>query len=461
VGGLSATLGISSNALEADEGALEVTSNNIANANTPGYTREVPVLTETAPVQVGSLSYGQGVTLENIQSISDPVLQLSIQQETSVQGQLTSFTNAMDQVQSLFNETDSVGLQSAMSQFFDSLQSLSTDPTSASLGQAVLSAGQNLSTSFHQTASSLTQIQSGLNQNVTQDVSQINQLTSQIAQVNGQIQSLQAQGSDVGTLQDQRTELVNQLSNLTGLSVTNNAGGNYTLSTQNGSLLVVGNQSFNLTTQVNSTTGMQDVYANGTDITSTITQGDLGGLIQARDTSIPNALNSLNTLAYNLVNAVNTQSTAGYDSAGNAGVDFFTPLTSGSVTGAASQISVAITDPSQIATSSAATATGSNGNVLALANVQNQAMTGLGGETVTDYYSNLVDNIGNQVSSANSQQTTASAVMEQLQNQLTSVSGVSIDEEAANLVQYQNAYEASAQVISLVNQLMQTTINMV
>ena len=456
MGGLSATLGIASNALEADQGALEVTSNNIANANTPGYTREEPVLTETAPVQVGNLSYGQGVTLENIQSISDPVLQLSIQQETSVQGQLTSFTNAMNQVQSLFNETDGVGLQSALSQFFDSLQSLSTNPTSSSLGQAVLSAGQDLATSFQQTASNLTQIQSGLNQSVEQDVTQINSLTSQVAQVSGQIESLQAQGGDVGTLQDQRTNLVNQLSNLIGLSVTNNAGGNYTLSTQNGSLLVVGNQSFNLQTQLNSSTGMQDVYANGTDITSTVTQGDLGGLIQARDTSIPDALNSLNSLAYNLVNAFNTQSTAGYDSAGNAGVDFFTPLSS--VTGAASQISVAVTDPSQIATSSDGTA-GSNGNVLALANIQNQAI--VDGESVTGYYSSLVDNIGNQISSANSQQQTASSVMEQLQNQLTSVSGVSIDDEAANLVQYQNAYEASAQVISLVNQLMQTTINMI
>jgi flagellar hook-associated protein 1 FlgK len=456
VGGLSATLGIASNALTADQGALEVTSNNIANANTPGYTRERPNLTEAAPVQIGSLLYGQGVSLQNIQSITDPVLQLSIQQEMSNQGQLTSFTNAMNQVQSLFNETQGVGLQSALSKFFNSLQSLSTNPASASLGQSVLSAAQNLTTDFHQISSNLTQIQTGLNQNVTQDVSQINHLTSQIAQVSGQVESLQAQGGDTGSLVDQRTELVNQLSNLVGLNVTNNSSGNYTLSTQNGSLLVVGNQSFTLQTQLNSSTGMQGVYANGTDITSTITQGDLGGLIQARDTSIPNAQNSLNALAYNLVNAFNTQSTAGFDASGNPGVSFFTPLTG--ATGAASQISVAITSPSQIATSSDGTA-GSNGNVLLLAGIQNQPI--VSGQNVTDYYSNLVNDIGNQVSAANTQQQAATALMQQLQNQLTSVSGVSIDQEATKLVQYQNAYAASAQVISLVNQLMQTTINMV
>lgn len=456
MGGLSATLGISSNALEADQGALEVTSNNIANANTPGYTREVPDLTEAPPVQLGNLLYGQGVSLQDIQSVTDPVLQLSIQQETSNQGQLTSFTNAMDQVQSLFNETQGVGLQGALSQFFNSLQSLSTNPSSSSLGQAVLSAGQNLASDFHQIASNLTQIQSGLDQNVTEDVTQINQLTSQIANVSGQIESLQAQGNDTGSLVDQRTQLVNKLSNLIGLSVTNNAGGNYTLSTQNGSLLVVGNQSFNLQTQLNASTGSQDVYANGTDITASITQGDLGGLIQARDTSIPDALTSLNTLAYNLVNAFNTQSTAGYEASGSPGVNFFTPL--GSAAGAASQISVAITSPSQIATSSDGTA-GSNGNVLLLAGIQNQPV--VSGQTVTDYYASLVDTIGNQISAANSQQQASTALMQQLQNQLTSISGVSIDDEATNLVKYQNAYEASAQVISLVNQLMQTTINMI
>jgi flagellar hook-associated protein 1 len=456
VGGLSATLGIASNSLEADQGALEVASNNIANANTPGYSREVPNLTEAAPVRIGNLLYGQGVTLQNIESITDPVLELSIQQEMSNQGQLTSFTNAMNQVQSLFNEAQGVGLQSSLSQFFNSLQSLSTNPASASLGQAVLSAAQNLTSDFHQISGNLTQIQNGLDQNVTQDVSQINKLTSQIAQVSGQVQALQAQGGDTGSLVDQRTQLVNQLSNLIGLSVTNNAGGDYTLSTENGSLLVVGNQSFSLQTKLDPSTGFQDIYANGNDITSTITQGDLGGLIQARDTSIPEALNSLNTLAYNLVSAFNQQSTAGYDASGNHGVNFFTPLAG--VAGAASQIGVAITSPSQIATSSDGTA-GSNGNVLLLAGIQNQPI--VSGETVTDYYASMVDNVGSQVSSANTQQQAATALMQQLQNQLTSVSGVSIDEEATNLVRYQNAYDASAQVISLVNQLMQTTINMV
>lgn len=456
MGGLSGTLGIATNALIADQGALEVSANNIANANTPGYTREVPNLVEQAPVQIGNLLYGQGVTLQNIESVRDPVLELRIQQETSTQGQLTAFTNGMNQVQSLFNETQGVGLQGVMSSFFNSFQSLSTNPASVPLRQGVLTAAGNLVNAFHQASSSLVQVRQGLDQNVTQDVSQVNQLTSQIATLNGQINSLQSIGQDAGAIVDQRTQLVNQLSNLVGLSVTNAASGNYTLATQNGSLLVVGNQSFNLSTQLNPGTGQQDIYSNGNDITKTITNGALGGLIQARDTSIPAAQTSLDTLAYNLSNAVNTQNAAGYDLSGAAGGNFFTPLSG--VAGAAANISVAITDPSKIAASSDGTA-GSNGNALLLAGIQNQPV--VSGETATDYYANLVNSVGSQVSAANTQQQAETALVQQLQNQLTSESGVSVDQEAANLVLYQNAYSASAQVAQMVNQLIQQTINMI
>ncbi|MGH9350774.1 MAG: flagellar hook-associated protein FlgK [Terriglobia bacterium] len=456
MGGLSGTLGIATNALIADQGALEVSANNIANANTPGYTRERANLVEQAPVQIGSLLYGQGTILQNIQSIRDPVLELRIQQETSTQGQLSAFVGGMNQVQSLFNETQGVGLQGVMSQFFNSFQALSTNPPSVPLRQGVLTAAGNLTNAFHEASSSLTQVQRGLDQTVGQNVSQVNQFTSQIAQLSGQIDSLQSLGQGAGTLADQRTQLVNQLSNVIGLSVTNSASGNYTLSTQNGSLLVVGNQSFNLQTKLNPTTGMQDIYSNGNDITTTITSGGLGGLIQARDTSIPAAETSLDTLAYNLASAVNTQSAAGFDLSGAAGGNFFAPLAS--VTGAAAQISVAITDPSKIAASSDGT-TGSNGNALLLAGIQNQPV--VSGQTTTDYYANLVNSVGNQVSAANTQQQAEGALVQQLQNQLTSESGVSIDQEASNLVLYQQAYSASAQVAQMVNQLIQQTINMI
>lgn len=455
MGGLSGTLGIAVNALVANQGALEVTSNNIANANTPAYTEQRANLAEQQPIAVGNLLFGEGVTLQSIQSIRDPVLELRIQQENQNQSRLGSFIEGANQVQSLFNETQGVGLEGVLSQFFNSFQALSTDPSSIPLRQGVLSAAQNLVDAFHQTSDGLSQIKSGLDQTVVQDVSLVNALTSEIAKINSQISSAQVSGNDAGALVNQRTQLVNQLSNLIGFAVTNNESGTYTLSTQNGMPLVVGNQSYSLQTQLDPASGTQHVYFNGNDITSTITQGALGGVFEVRDQMIPSVQDSLDSLAAGIVSSVNTQQTSGYDLSGNEGGNFFFPL--GSTAGAAAETTLAVSGPSGIAASSDGTP-GSNGNALALAAIQDQAV--VNGQSVTDSYASLVNNIGGQVSFADSQQQAEKALVLQLQNQLHSVSGVSIDQEAANLVMFQQAYEASAKVVSVVDQLMQTTINM-
>lgn len=456
MGGLTSSLNIAVNSLMADQAALNVTSNNIANANTPNYTVETPVLVEQAPATYGNMLLGQGVELQNIQTVRDQVLQSRINQETQTQGQVNSYLGGMNQVQSLFNEAQGVGLQNVMSQFFNSLQSLSTNPTDASLRQGVVSAGQNLASAFNQAASGLSQVRSGLDQSVGQTVTQINQLTSQIAQLNSQIDALQGTPSAPNTLLDQRNQLVTQLSQYVGVNAINTTSGTFELTTTNGSALVVGQSSFALQSQLNTTDGLQHIYAQGVDITSSINGGQLGGLLQARDQSVPATQTSLDTLAYNLATAFNAQSASGYDANGNAGVNFFNQPSA--ITGYAAQMSVAITDPNLIAASSDGTP-GSNGNALALAAIQNQPL--INGQNVTDYYSGLVNTIGNDVAGANTQQQSVSGVLSQLQNQLSSESGVSINQEAANLVQFQNAYQASAQVVTIVQQLFQSTLNMV
>jgi flagellar hook-associated protein 1 FlgK len=456
MGGLTSSLNIAVNSLMADQGALNVTSNNIANANTPNYTVESPVLVEQAPAVYGNILLGQGVELQNIQTVRDQVLQSRINQETQTQGQVNSYLGGMNQVQALFNEAQGVGLQNVMSQFFNSLQTLSTNPTDASLRQGVLSAGQALAGAFNQAANGLSQVRSGLDQSVAQNVTQINQLTSQIAQLNSQINALQGTPSPPNTLLDQRNQLVTQLSQYIGVNAINTTSGTFELTTTNGSALVVGQSSFALQSQLNTTDGLQHIFAQGSDITSSITGGQLGGLLQARDQSVPATQASLDTLAYNLATAFNAQSTSGYDVNGNPGVAFFNQPST--VTGSAAQMSVAISDPNLIAASSDGTP-GSNGNALALAAIQNQPL--INGQNVTDYYSGLVNTIGNDVAGANTQQQSVSGVLTQLQNQLSSESGVSINQEAANLVQFQNAYQASAQVVTIVQQLFQSTLNMV
>src|SRR5215813_4305545 len=142
--GLFGTLSIAVGALLAEQKAETITANNVANANTPGYSRQRPVFEASDPVQFGSLTLGSGVLLQKIESLRDPILALRIHDETQQQGSLDAFVSAMQQVEVGFNNASSGDIGSLMSQFFSSLQDLSTDPGNLSLRQAVITAGGNL-----------------------------------------------------------------------------------------------------------------------------------------------------------------------------------------------------------------------------------------------------------------------------------------------------------------------------
>jgi len=458
MGSLSASLNIAVGSLLAEQGAIETTSNNIANVTTPGYSRQRADLTETSPIEVGNLTLGTGVQLQDVTSLRDSILDLRVNQETQQQGKLNAFIGGGQQIQSLFNETSGTGLQAPLTALFNSFQQLSVNPSDLTTRQSVITSAQNLAQALNQTSNNLTTQQQNTDLAVKQSVEQINSLTSQIAQVNLQVAGAAGTGANAGPFIDQRQQLINQLSSYVDVSTVDAGGGSVTLTTSAGTPLVVGGQSFALSTQPNATTGFQDIYSGSTNITSQITEGQLAGQLQLRDQEIPSIRNSLDTLAYNLSNAVNTQQQAGYDLSGTAGGPLFTPLTQQA--GAAAASKVAITDPNKIAASGgpAPGNSGDNTNANALLALQNQQI--VSGQTPIGYYGGLVFQVGNDVSSAQTQQQSGSLVLQQIQNLQGGVSGVDINEEAANLVRYQNAYQASAQVTSIINTLMLATINM-
>jgi flagellar hook-associated protein 1 FlgK len=450
---LNASLASALSGLIAEQGAMDATTNDVANVNTPGYSREQPVLVSSDPAVIGALTYGTGVTLQSLESIRDPILEAQIQEQTQAQGQFTSLTSALQQAQVSFTtSTNDIG--TSISNFFNSINQLSTNPSDLALRQGVLTAAGNLADSFHTTANSLNQQQSSLDLSVVSQVNQINQLTQQIAQLNTQVSNLENVDQNAGSFIDERQQAIDQLSSLVDVSVipTNNT---LTLTTANGAPLVAGQQSFQLQTAVNAT-GLHDVDSQGNDITSQITSGQLGGTLAARDQEIPAIQSQLNTLASGLVNAVNGVQQGGFDLNGDAGTDLFNPPPASGAAAAAS-LSVAITDPALIAASSDGSA-GSNGNAEALYALSERPV--ISGQSPSDYYSGIVFNVGNAASNAEAEQTASTQVLQQLNDQRASVSGVSLDEEAANLVQFQDAYSASAQVITTINDMMYAAIQM-
>ena len=454
MGGINTSLSIGMQALEATQGALDATSNNIANANTPGYTREVAQFSENAETVSGAGVIGGGVTLDGLQSVRDELLNLQIQQQTSLQSSADTQSSTLAQIQSYFSTSSGGDIASALSAFSTSLSQLSADPTSSAAQQSVLSSGQNLANAFKNTANGLSGAQSDADGQVTQTVAQINTLTSQIAQLSGQLSQLTAAGQNGGTVQDQRDELVQQLSKLTGISVTQNSDGE-TITTGNGTPLVMGNQSFTLQTATGSDGQQHVLDSNGADITKSLQGGQLGGAIQVRDTVIPAFLTQLNTLASQFATAFNAAQAKGFDSNGNAGQNFFTIPTNPS--DAASRIGVAISDPSQVAISSDGSA-GSNGNITNLSAALTNALPS--GQTPAAAYSSLVFQVGNSASNASAQSTAVGLNLQQLTTLQGSVSAVDTNEEATNLLRFQTAYEAAARIISTVQQLSTITLNM-
>ena len=451
---LSNTLSIASQALMVQEAEISVTNNNIANKNVAGYTRESAVVTEAQPIEVGSVSMGDGVELEGVQSLREELLTNQIQQQTSQQGSLSAQASALNDVQTLL-PTSGTNLSTSLSKFFTSISALSTSPDSSTARSAVLSTAQTLVSQFNSVSAGMTSTQGSLDTQVTTDVNQINSLSQQAAALNSEIAQQPATVQGGGALTDQLNQVELSLSGLTNISVTHTAHGD-TITTGNGSPLVVGGQSYALSTGAGADGHQQVMDSNGTNITTNISGGDLGGTIQVRDKTIPSMLNQLDTMANAFGTAFNAAQAKGFDQNGNAGGNLFTVPTT--VAGSAAGISLATTDPTAIAASSSTTSPASDGNLANLVAVQNTSVPP--GSSVNTMSANLVYQVGEATSTATAEQTAVGQSLTSLTTQQSSVSGVSIDEESANLLRYQQAYQASAQVISTVNTLMTATINM-
>ncbi len=450
---LTTALSIAVRSLLANQGALETTTNNIANANTAGYSRQRPIFLESDPVTLAGITYGNGVDLQKVESIRDSILELRIANETQREGKLDALVSGLQRVEPMFTGTGG-DIADQLTKFFNSLDQLSTNPLSVPLRQAVITAAGNLANTFHNLAANVQQQRSNVDLNVEQTVLKINTLTSRIAKLNSEIRSLENVNQEASAFLDQRTEAIRQLSQLVDVSLITTESG-ITLTTASGTALVAGSTSFDLDTRIDAS-GVQHVFAQGSDITNTLSGGQLSGLIQLRDESLPSILSDLDGLAAGLATSLNAAHHAGFDLNGNAGVDLFVPPPA-SGAGAASAMTVNISDPALIAASSDGSA-GSNGNLANLAMVRSHAV--IGSQNPVDFYSNLVFRIGNEIANGSAEQDASSLILQQLASQRSSVSGVSLDEEAANLIRYQSAFQAAARVVTTINEMFDAAINL-
>jgi flagellar hook-associated protein 1 len=619
---LSNIFGIDVSALQAFQQAIEVTSNNVANASTPGYDEESIDLSAAAPQDTGGVPIGAGVDVSGVQRAFSQAAVTQLNNSQSSLGQTNALQNYTGQIDNLFGTTAG-GLTTALQNYYSGWSAVADDPTSSAARQALLGDASQLAANLNSTASQLNAMNSDVNTRITADVQQVNSISSQISNLNAQIAGGTGAGQSPNELLDQRDQLVSSLSQLVGVTTTSNSDGSINVYVGNGQPLVLDQNTYQLSTVPNQFNASQLEVASstseGSSISSSITSGDLGGLLAARTQAIDPALNQLGQIATAVAQSANTQQASGLNLDGQLGSNLFSvgapvatassantdgtkasvsisnigaltsddyllsykagaysltdattgasvaltgagtaasPLIASSVglsivlsgtpaagdqfliqptAQAASTFSVALNDPSGLAAAGAiqtsaaetntgtagisagtvldasnpdlldtttiqfltpttysvngagsfaytsgsnidlngwqvqitgapaagdsftvqsnASGTGDNTNALASANQQTQGLLSNGTESVSGAVNALISGAGALAQQVNTAQTAQTAVNSQAQSNVQSVSGVNLDEEAANLMQWQQAYQASAQALSVANGL--------
>ena len=462
---LGGILNIGRTALLAQQQAIDVTGNNIANANTDGYSRQRVVL-ETAPTVDTIIGpEGTGVTAAAVERIIDRFIEPQIQGAIQDAYRWEAEQDILERVEIVFNESQGSGLNEALSDFFNAWQDLANNPSGYSERVTLTGKAETLAATFNQAHGDLVQIQADIDTSIDTTVAEINTIAGQLAALNNEISALATAGLNPNDQLDQRDSLLRDLSELIDFTAAQGSDGRVTVTLGDGNVLVGAAPFGQLATVADAVTGHKDVVwdsAPAVDLNGDIGGGRLQGWLEARDTTVQGYIDDLNALATGapdgLMAQVNGLHQAGFDLTGNAGRAFFTGTDAGDL---AVNADILADSDLVVAASELAGVPGGNGQAIAIAALQSAATMNGGSATFDDYYNGIVRDVGVQVNLAGDNHDQQSAMVKHLMNYRESVSGVSLDEEMVNLVKFQHAYDAAAKLIKSVDEMLATVINMV
>jgi len=449
-------ISIANTALQAFQQALDITGNNIANVDTPGYSRETITFMGTNPTTFYSdghtLMIGTGVNVSAVNRIRDMYLQGILSTAQSEQSRLDTLTSNMTSVQTVLPAPGGNDVSTALSTFFNAWSSLASNPNQAAALEQVQAAGQALANQISGTYNALANINSQATANVTSTFNQIDELTSQIANLNKEIVANSVGGTQPNNLLDQRDQDIQALSGLVNISTQTYDNG--TVAVYMGQDTLVDSNGSHAIPRTYDTTAQ--TVTDGT-FTYNITGGQLAGDFQtintvgAYETQLDNLANSLQT-------QVNTLSESGVTNQNPAqtGVAFF----NGAAGAANFDLSAAVkADPNAIASGTSGNS-GDGGLALSISELSTTSIAALGNVTFGEYYDNLASKVGTDASNFQTQGDSQSAVVKQINNQIQSNSGVSLDDEMSSMLRYQRSYEAAAKALSIFDTVTSDLISM-
>lgn len=447
---LFGSLTAASRALEAQRFGLDVTGQNIANINTPGYTRREVDFAAVPPAD--RLSAGGGAEVTGIRAVRDAMLERRFRQELPDERKQAAVADALSLVEAALGGPGK-SLDAELTAFYDSWATLAEDPLSATARQLVTQRGATLAASVRDLAGRLSLAERDANLRVGASIDEVNGLVTRIAALNQSIAAVGGGNSGQSAmLRDQQGEELRKLAGLVGVEVLARADGGVDVSFAGGRPLVIGHVGYGIEAVPAAGTGLIQVHSGGVDVTASVTAGSMGGLLHARDTLIPAYRQDLDVMAHALATEVNALHTAGFDRAGAAGGNFFTPP--GAVAGAAAALQMnaaVVADPSLVAAAGTASP-GDNAQARAMAGLRDALVLNGGTATLHNGWGNLIYRVGADTQAARFEQSTRAEIVRQIENLRDGVSGVSLDEEAMRMLKFQRAYEANARFFRAVDE---------
>jgi len=449
---------IARRALSAHQLGIAVTGQNISNVNTPGYARQRVQLEESLPSNVGGFSLGTGVSVAGVETFRDLFVESRLQTETGIAGRLTARRDALTPIEVALQGGESGGLQGAMAKFFGAFRDLEANPQSVPLRSVVMQAGEVLASSFRSTRTRIEDIQRATDGQLRTNVDKVNSIAEKIADLNGKIKIAEAIGGNANPMIDQRGELVREIAELTGARAVPNDDGTLTITIGEGRALVSGDVSTPLTIVNTPPNGFANIEINGDP--AVFDEGVLKGLDEAL-TEMSSQIADLDGLAVQVVARVNALHSAGTDLDGNPGTNFFDA--SVPTTAANMRIDPLLAVNPRGVVASPLAQPGQNGTVAGeIASLMTDSATSIGTRSgsFTSIFAGMVSDAGESIRNAEDGLTTQAAIIAQVSAQRDAVSGVSLDEEAVNLMQYQRAYEAAARFMRVADEMTQTILSL-
>jgi flagellar hook-associated protein 1 FlgK len=454
------SLSIASSSLDAMRAAMAATSENLANAQTPGYVDESAQL---AALPGGdTLGAGDGVQVTTVAQATNVMLATNNWQAQASLSDLSSLQQVLTGVENLFplgNSSSSTSGTSAngslagdLASFWSQWDQVAADPTAAAPRAELVTMAQGITQSLNETAASLSSMASSTQGQLSQQVGQVNGLLSQAAQLNQSILTVEGSGADANQLVDQLHAVVGQLAQLAGVSVATQQNGTATISI-GGIALVQQDQATSLA--LSSSGGTTSVTTGPGGVAVPVASGSIAGLLSGLNQYLPQFTSALDSVAAALASTVNTQLAAGYTSTGASGAT--EPLFTGSTAATIALNPAVVSDPMQLAAAASSGAAGANDGTNA------QAMAELGSSTAAPdgLYQQLIGNLGAVTQNVNSQVGVQTSVADQAEQSLQAVTGVDQDHELTNLMQFQQIYQASAKLISVVDTAIQSLLSAV